>query len=132
MCLNLICYKRRLVKGVCSLAVLPPDADINVVEAKAYKGVLFVPQGIRTIESNSFDDLSNIDTVLLPKSVHCIRKDAFVGIKKVILATDTQLEDMIFEKGWDNGVQAISIGETVRSVFSRLALCVSTLLEGVN
>lgn len=124
---NLVCQKRVLIKSVDCLVAI--EKDTRVIQPEVFGSMLFVPEGIRIINSFAFDLTPKIKTVILPASVRVIKKNAFYGIEKVIFNNERQLEKLKLDTGWDNGIDDVDVGNTIQVAFARVIMKVKEIIR---
>ena len=71
---------KTLVKG-CVSSVIPDDGSIEIIGTDAFSGVQFervdLPEGIKSIEHNAFNNCYKIKSIVLPKSLEEMGSSAF-------------------------------------------------------
>ena len=96
-------------------------------------GVVKVPEGVQTLNSNSFGNCENLKSVSLPKSLVTIGDDAFVGC---VSLTSVSIPEHVTEIGWDafmdcKSLKTISIPASVESL-GDVDFIGCTSLESIN
>ena len=123
--MNIVVCKRDLVKVYDCLCGF--NFEVRVVEADVFAGILVLPEGIKTVRSEAFTEMpDDIHTVVIPKSVKKIEANAFKGVRKVVMSERASFKGLKVEDGWDNGIEDLVLGETLKSF---IAYCVVAIKE---
>lgn len=105
------------------------NQDIKVVKANVVGRTLLLPDGIQKIRSNAFTDIAGIKTVIVPKTVKYIEANAFRSVRHVIFSERVSFKGLYVEKGWDNGLRDLDVGDTFKSLG---VYCYSILLTKIK